>query len=712
MTETAREAGPRWRSICAFVLLVLAALALAAAVVFIHLERNVFDSAYFADHAQSALEAPEVRTVAATELTDQLIEEIEPDAIAIRPLIETIAESLIQSDAFGRTFRSAALQLHQATIDGDVDGAVLTVANVGVLASGALEKVNPRLAKQIPTGFDAALLRVGRLDSITAFADAARLSRTLAWILPLAAALLLLAAFGISNRRRRLTRVTGFALIGSGLLIAVGFFVARSVVLASINGVDDAQLKAIATVWDEYMRGLLVDAAVVGAIGAVVAAVADGVLDGVGLGERLRAAWVVISKPPAATGWRLLWILGALLLGFWIATNPDGAARLAALLIGVMIAARGLQELAMMFAPAETDQQRAAVVKQDRKIYLLGAASIVGVLLLGLVIATRGGGGLETLGIVTNQRACNGSESLCEKRLNEVALPTTHNSMADQTYPGWLFPSQEAPIGRQLADGIRGLQIDVYYGFPGSRVYTDADRSSPGARQVMKDEFGTEFVGAADRVRRSLSRPQGVAPQLYLCHGFCELGAIRLSAALGQVNKYLEANPRDVLTIVFEDYVPWKSLASALEESGVAKHAYRGPWSGQLPTLEEMINKDQRVVLLTENEKPTIPWMHSAYDIYQETPFHFRSAAALASKRSCDPLRGEPENPLFLINHWVDTAPNPRPTIARKVNSFDFLYERVRRCEVDRQLFPNMVAVDFYREGDLFKVADKLNGVR
>jgi hypothetical protein len=67
---------------------------------------------------------------------------------------------------------------------------------------------------------------------------------------------------------------------------------------------------------------------------------------------------------------------------------------------------------------------------------------------------------------------------------------------------------------------------------------------------------------------------------------------------------------------------------------------------------------------------------------------------------------------LFLINHWVDTPPNPRPSIARVVNRREFLLDRIRRCERIRGLRANMISVDFYKEGDLLGVVDQLNGIR
>jgi hypothetical protein len=319
---------------------------------------------------------------------------------------------------------------------------------------------------------------------------------------------------------------------------------------------------------------------------------------------------------------------------------------------------------------------------------------------------------LQTLGIKQNTSACNGSEILCKKPFNGVVLPTTHNSMSDKTAPGWLFPEQDGPISEQLSDGIRSLMIDVYYGFPGARVYTDSANSSPGARAAAEREFGREFVNAADRIRKSIAKPLNTSHRLYACHGFCELGALDFNVALGQIEKFLANNPREAIAIVLEDYVSPRDLAVALEKSGVADHAYRGPAAAPWPTLREMIDKDQRVLLLIENGDPTVPWIHRAYDVMQETPFHFTKPSQLARESSCDPLRGKPDNSVFLINHWVDTAPASRPSNARKVNARGFLERRVKRCEELRGLKANLIAVDFYKQGDLIGVADTLNGVR
>ena len=59
----------------------------------------------------------------------------------------------------------------------------------------------------------------------------------------------------------------------------------------------------------------------------------------------------------------------------------------------------------------------------------------------------------------------------------------------------------------------------------------------------------------------------------------------------------------------------------------------------------------------------------------------------------------------------VDTTPAPRPSNAKIVNARDALLTRLSVCERQRGLFPTLVAVDFYRQGDVFGAVDELNRV-
>jgi hypothetical protein len=66
--------------------------------------------------------------------------------------------------------------------------------------------------------------------------------------------------------------------------------------------------------------------------------------------------------------------------------------------------------------------------------------------------------------------------------------------------------------------------------------------------------------------------------------------------------------------------------------------------------------------------------------------------------------------PLFLLNNWVDTSPVPRPSLATTVNARSALLARAETCMRIRDRLPNLVAVDFYRRGNLVGVVNTLNG--
>jgi hypothetical protein len=128
-----------------------------------------------------------------------------------------------------------------------------------------------------------------------------------------------------------------------------------------------------------------------------------------------------------------------------------------------------------------------------------------------------------------------------------------------------------------------------------------------------------------------------------------------------------------------------------------------------------MIDSGRRLVLLAENDAGAAPWYEPAYErLLQETPFSFDSAAQLTAPgdvpASCAANRGPANAPLFLLNHWINTDPVPRPANADLVNAYEPLLRRARTCERLRGRRLNLLAVDFYERGDLLAVVDTLNG--
>jgi hypothetical protein len=204
---------------------------------------------------------------------------------------------------------------------------------------------------------------------------------------------------------------------------------------------------------------------------------------------------------------------------------------------------------------------------------------------------------------------------------------------------------------------------------------------------------------------------------MYLCHSFCELGGTPLAEALDEIHAFLVTHPDEVLVVINQDYVRPADFVAAVKDAGLDELAYRGPTTGAWPTLREMIDSGQRILFMAENEAGAAPWYHPVYDtITEETPYHFSRTAQLtepaALPASCAPNRGPAGAPLFLVNHWVTTDPVPKPSDASIVNARVPLLARLRECVRIRHHFPNLVAVNFYRRGELFAVVDELNRVR
>jgi hypothetical protein len=306
----------------------------------------------------------------------------------------------------------------------------------------------------------------------------------------------------------------------------------------------------------------------------------------------------------------------------------------------------------------------------------------------------------------TEVTAYNGLPQLGDRHLDEVIFATAHNAMGSPDTEGWMFPNQSANIERQLEDGIRGFLIDATFGMKaGNAVKTELDTSGTGMSKYEK-AVGEEGMAAALKIRDRIAGLETGERDVYMCHGFCELGALRLVPVLADMRDFLVANPGEVLIIVIQDEGPTQQdLARCFEESGLIDFVYKGPVGPPWPTLREMVDSDQRVVVMTENESTGVAWIHPAFKVLQETPYTFHHRSEFSNK----PNRGGTSGSLLLMNHWIESTPMPKPSNADTVNARDFLLERIKALRRERGKLPILIAVDFYREGDLVSVVQELN---
>ena len=262
--------------------------------------------------------------------------------------------------------------------------------------------------------------------------------------------------------------------------------------------------------------------------------------------------------------------------------EPATALTIAAQAGGLYALYRGIEALLSETALPDGGAGRARP-RRLASLRRLIAPAVAIIALVGLVAILAGGDGdgAPALAPLT----CNGHVQLCARPLNDVAFAATHNSMASVTIPTWLFGQQDGTIAEQLEHGVRGLLIDAYHGeaVPGG-VRTQLGRIDSSKRKAAEREIGAAAVDAALRIRARLGHQGRGTPGIFLCHTFCELGAVTLGSALADVRSFLVENPGEVLVIINQDEgVSPLEMQHAFAQAGLLDLLYRGP-AGPFPT--------------------------------------------------------------------------------------------------------------------------------
>jgi hypothetical protein len=706
---------PRGRRVVVRLLVAAASVAIVLALVAGYVRRAAVDSDQFANRATAALRDDSVRELVAERITDDVVLANAADLITARPIIQSAASGIVGSRAFTGLFRSAVRDVHRAVFDRDRDTVTLTVADVGTVLAVALEQVRPSLARELESTRRVELLQ---RDIGTVSGDLARLAervRVLALVLLVLSVGLAAGALALSRDRRRTVVELGIGAAAAGVLLVVAYGVVRSMAIDNVEGPEERA--AAGAVWDAFLGDLRTAAWILAGSGAVVAAAAASLIRPVDVRGPLRRAAGWIAAEPQRPALRVLRGVAFVAAGLVVIVERDAVIQLLLTLAGVYLIYEGVSVLLrLVYRPPAPGEETA----RPRRVSLPGRRLATGLLAAALVALAVslfvGTGGTTTAAPADGP--CNGHDELCDRPLDQVVLPATHNAMSAPA-PGKFASQQDAPIADQLADGVRGLLIDTHYAdrLPNGRLRTYFGSREELRRQAEQDGLNPGAVDAALRIRERLGFAGEGERDIYLCHTFCELGGTELEPVLDELRDFLVAHPNQVLVVINQDYVTPEDFVAAVEDAGLGELVYRGPVGGNWLTLRQMIDTGRRVVFLAENSAGSEPWYHLAYEgITQETPYSFSDVEQLTDSArlpaSCEPNRGPASAPLFLVNHWITTDPAPLPSNAAEVNAYEPLLRRARECRQLRGQLPNLVAVDFYRRGDLFRVVDTLNGVR
>ena len=700
------------------ILVVVASVSVLLALLAGYARRAIIDSDQFANRATAALVDENVRDLVAQRVTDDVVLRRDSDLIAARPIIESVTSSVVGSRAFAGLFRAAVKDAHRAVFYRDQDTVALTLSDVGSVIAGALQAVRPNLAKQVRADEKVNLVDE-RLGSVTG--DAVRIAKDVRLAFVVFGLLALTSAAGaiaLARDRRRAVWELGIGVAVAGVVLVVGLAVGRSFAAGAFDGVDEQA--AARAVWDAFLGDLRTAGWVLAASGAIVAAAAASLIKPVDVEPALARLTRWVTSEPERTWARVARAAAFVALGVLVLANRDAVVDLLVTLAGVYLIFKGVEAiLRLVYRPrAAEDREETAMARpglRRRPSRRAAVIAIAGLLVIGGVGVFTASGGTSTS--APPLAGCNGHEELCDRPLTAVVLPATHNAMS-VPLPGWFSSEQERPIPGQLQDGVRGLLLDTHYGdkLPNGKVRTFFSSNSKLIQAAQRDGVSQQTVDAALRLRDRLGFRGKGKRGMFLCHTFCELGYTPLSESLTQIHDFLASDRGAIVVVVNEDYITPKDFVGAVKAAGLEEFVYRGPTTGSWPTLGHMVKTNQRLVLLGEEKAGAAPWYHPAFQaITQDTPYTFKSAALLTTPKdlpaSCELNRGEANAPTLLVNHWVSTDPVPKPSDARRVNAYAPLLRRARECARVRRHIPNLLAVNFYREGDLFRVVDTLNRV-
>ena len=211
--------------------------------------------------------------------------------------------------------------------------------------------------------------------------------------------------------------------------------------------------------------------------GLVVASAAASILRPLVLLPLLRRAGDAVLHPPDRPWPRAARAGGAIAVGGLAIADPLTVLEVVVVSAGLLLVVAGASELLRLVGGPVEPRVRVRHVGRSARIVALAVTLVAGLAVAAFAVA----GDPEPVQV----GRCNGQAALCDRTLDQVAFVGTHNSMAADGEPGWLFVAQDAGIDAQLREGVRALLIDTHYGFATPRgVATDLSRASKSREKI------------------------------------------------------------------------------------------------------------------------------------------------------------------------------------------------------------------------------------
>ncbi|KAF2499017.1 hypothetical protein BU16DRAFT_260731 [Lophium mytilinum] len=301
------------------------------------------------------------------------------------------------------------------------------------------------------------------------------------------------------------------------------------------------------------------------------------------------------------------------------------------------------------------------------------------------------------------QRACNNSPLLCSKPYDIITHLGAHDSPFVRTPSNNFnsFGNQFFNTTTQLDAGVRLLSAQVH----------------------------------------AVTSPTTGLREWHLCHSICSMFDVGLLRDwLLEVRVWLDTHPNEVVTILIVniDAASAVELLPEFSSADIARHAYvpktgvgvtpppSTPSASSWPTLEEMIDAHQRLVVFVTNIQPdsnNAPYLLPEFTFVWETEFevvgleNFYCLPDRPGGLTLDTAKSSGR--LFLVNHFLYwnqafgiQVPDVRfLNVTNSMSGVGSLMDHMRDCGQQYAQLPTFVLVDFFNVGPAIQTVDVFNGV-
>jgi len=330
-----------------------------AGVLAVYVRDTVVDSDEFARRAAVGLADPVVGELIAKKIVDQIVAAV-PNALALRPLLESAVSSAVGKPAFRLIFEAAIRDLHRTIFLGQTDTLAVKLTDMVLVVKTQAAVLAPELSDAIPDELTNVLIEVSAHPLAVKAVKFSEDVRFLAFVLPLAALIAFVAAVLLATNRRQALVWVGLSILSIGVIVLIVEVVLGSFVVRQFP--EGASRDVARAFWDAFVSGLGVWGLVIAATGATLVAALWWVSEPIDVAARLGQLRRFI-EPPVATWPRIGWVVCWSLIGVFLILSWQEAMRVVVTLVGVVFLVNALAELLRMIAPRQVGLARPQVAR-------------------------------------------------------------------------------------------------------------------------------------------------------------------------------------------------------------------------------------------------------------------------------------------------------------------------------------------------------------